>query len=495
MKTVIFGTGQYYRKRASQIANIQEVQICAFLDNNPDLSGKTIQDIPVFRPDVLSQIEFDCIVLMSIYADEMRRQLLALGIQESKIMFWQEFRAKWYHGTITLIPDAEEMCRQNKKVLIATIDLKYDGSSLAAVYAAKALKRLGYPVVIAAPEGNPVFIEEYVKEGVTFAICPAFPYLYQEEIAWVQKFDAVIVNVFPMLPCAFEISRIGSVMWWIHEVREAYECISAEFRRYLETGIDERVDILAVSRMAADNLNQVFPDRMCKIMPFGIPDEAEEQSVNPRGEKLVFAMIGPVCPRKAQKEFVTAVSMFAKEEIDSIEFWMIGRILEMDYYEEVKRMSQNYVQIKFMGEKTRGELQKIFAKIDVLVCPSLEETMSITMVEGMMHRKICITTDMTGIAEYMQDGKNGYVCQAGNSKNLYEVMKWVKDHYGELDDVREAARKTYEKYFTLEKFAERLEQEITSGMCLHTDQKGMESYGRGEDHHNVFAAISSGKGK
>lgn len=97
--------------------------------------------------------------------------------------------------------------------------------------------------------------------------------------------------------------------------------------------------------------------------------------------------------------------------------------------------------------------------IDVVVCAS-EETLSLTIVEGMMNSKICITTDNTGIAEYIEDGVNGFICKAGNADSLAEKMKYIIDHFNELDEVRKNARKTYEKFFTLDILGENLEREL-----------------------------------
>ena len=102
--------------------------------------------------------------------------------------------------------------------------------------------------------------------------------------------------------------------------------------------------------------------------------------------------------------------------------------------------------------------------IDVIVCASLEETMSMPIIEGMMHGKICITTDMTGVAAYIDNGQNGFVVKAGDVDALAHCMMEVHQHMGELQSMREAARKTYEQNFTMEAFGNRLEAELHAAM-------------------------------
>ena len=445
IKIVIFGTGQYYKNRASKIEGILQVQICAYIDNNPDLYAQKINDIPILSPGDLKWVEYDYVVLMSIYAGD--------------IMFWGQFRAKFCQEKIRLYPAEISISAQKKKVLIISTQLNYNGGSLAAVYAAMALKRVGYDVVIATPDGDRLFMEEVVKKGLAIAVCPAFPYI-QEEIEWIKNFDIVIVNVFQMIRCACEISKIRPVLWWIHEPNEIYKPIISEFSDYIDMDIIKRINIVAVSCLAQNNFNNIFKDRIKKTMPFGIPQEVGDCCIKKADKRLIFALIGYICPRKGQIEFFKAANMFPINESFDIEFWSIGGYKKNEYFTNVKALAENNSNVKILGEKTREELNNIFKDIDVVVCASLEEPMSITIVEGMMHRKICIATDETGIAEYIQNGKNGYICRAGDSRNLYEVMKQIKEDYEQLECVKDEARKTYEKYLTLESFSERLEQEL-----------------------------------
>ena len=75
-----------------------------------------------------------------------------------------------------------------------------------------------------------------------------------------------------------------------------------------------------------------------------------------------------------------------------------------------------------------------------------------------MHGKICITTDATGMADYITDGENGFVCGAGNADELADKMNYVLNYSEELKDMRKRARETYEKYFSMENFGDKLEK-------------------------------------
>lgn len=88
--------------------------------------------------------------------------------------------------------------------------------------------------------------------------------------------------------------------------------------------------------------------------------------------------------------------------------------------------------------------------------------MSMSTIEGMMFEKLCIATDMTGIAEYIDDGKNGFVVKANDSNKLAECMSWIINNRRKWEPIRKEARKTFENEFILERFGQRLEEELNN---------------------------------
>ena len=89
---------------------------------------------------------------------------------------------------------------------------------------------------------------------------------------------------------------------------------------------------------------------------------------------------------------------------------------------------------------------------NVVLCASREESMSASIVEGMMLGKICVVTNNTGIADYIEDGSNGFVCNVEDAQALSDKMRFIIENYHRLKDVGNAARYTYETYFSINKF-------------------------------------------
>lgn len=461
MKVVVFGTGNLYQHNKDWIP---AGDIVAFIDNDAKKHGKYLDGIKIYSPEYISDISYDKIVIMSWKIEAMRTQLLSMEVPDDMIWTWERYHCDFLRGTLEFFGDHAFTGETKKRILVLTADLDYHGGALAAVHAVQALQLKGYNTVLAAPSGSEKFIGEVVEVGVNVVLCPAVRYLGDVEKNWIRQFDVVIVNVYPMLPCACEIIRFKPVLWWIHEAGmsyiNTYDVVREEFPQYDTIFEMQQINIAAVSEIAKANFEVYYPQRVNHILPYGIPDEYISTNTKDISNKLVFSIIGPIMNLKSQKIFMRAVLCLSSDERENCEFLIIGAENSSKYYKEVNELAERIPQVKITGQLTREEMKESYKKIDVVVCASMEETLSMVIVEGMMHGKICITTDATGIADYISNAVNGFICEAGSVESLCQCIKWVIHHKNELQYIKENARKTYEKYFTMEKFGERLEKLI-----------------------------------
>ncbi len=73
IKTILFGAGP---GAVNFIANCRaERDFIAFLDNNPDKNGTYYEDLPVYLPKALHELDFDEVVITTQWAEEVKTQL------------------------------------------------------------------------------------------------------------------------------------------------------------------------------------------------------------------------------------------------------------------------------------------------------------------------------------------------------------------------------------------------------------------------------------
>lgn len=490
MDIVIFGIGETYKNRKKFFQdNSDRINIVAFLDNNPKVQGKKLDGAAIYAPREIKNLCFDGIVILSIkYQQEMTAELLDIGIKEDLIWNFCTLKLTALRGKRTLYGSSKAVPGLNKgKILIVTTEMGFNGGTMVAVYAAKALQDRGYEVMLAAPGIHERLLQEIVEEGLNITIWDCLPYLYEEDEAYINYYDMVLVNVFQMMNCAYAISKMRPVLWWIHEDRSIwksfYQDTQKEFHAIDTPEWMSRLQVLGVSNIAKEAFNHFYPSVIDRILPFGIPDRyVNETKTEAQNEKTVFAVTAGFSVYKGQAVLIDAINRLARQEREKTEIWFIGPSGQNQ--QELEEICGDKSNMRFLGLLSHEEVIAILSRVDVLVCPSLIETMSMSSIEGMMFGKICITTDMTGVSDYIENGKNGFVVKANAPDELAKCISWIVNNRDKWKPVRAEARKTFEREFILDKFGERLERELN--ICKEKFY---------ENSNHVPSTISQGKGK
>lgn len=91
LRIIVFGVGKFYSSRKDEFMKLSNDDVLvAYLDNK-FVGDKTIDNVPAINPARIDTIQFDCIIIMSVYVDEIYTQLHGLGINDNKICTWQKY--------------------------------------------------------------------------------------------------------------------------------------------------------------------------------------------------------------------------------------------------------------------------------------------------------------------------------------------------------------------------------------------------------------------
>ena len=84
IKVAIFGLGQIYNRIKSRLGAFD---IIALIDNNSGSVGYVKEAV---RPEDVDYDEIDAVIISSVHVEEMRRQLLDIGVMSSKIYTYKD---------------------------------------------------------------------------------------------------------------------------------------------------------------------------------------------------------------------------------------------------------------------------------------------------------------------------------------------------------------------------------------------------------------------
>ena len=456
MRLVIFGAGEIYSQNRSRLD--ENDKIVAFLDNNSLLQGTEKEGISVYAPQEIEQLSYDCILIMSNYAVEMRDQLIELGCERGRILHYLEYFSRQGLGRAELFFGRQKGGRHPEYLIIVNW-LDYTGAPMTAVYAALALQSRGHGVVVAASGGDGRFIEEFRQKGICFLLYPNLQYAKWDELFWLEDFSKVLVVTYPMMLCAMEIARHRKVSVWLHESDCVYSYMEF-WKDVIKEGLpDPDVDIYAVGKVARENFIRNVKDCSIKLLSYGIPDVREAHPWEKK-EGLTFAVVGTISPVKQQHLFLEAVGKLDEVYNRAGRFLLVGDFDEYDtdYARKIREKADTMENVFCLGKMIRRELNAFYQEVDVLVVTAMQETMSLVATEAMMLGKPCIVCDVAGMAEFIRNGENGFVYETGNSEELAKQMNFCFEHKDALRAIGEKARSTYIQFFTMEDFGKRLER-------------------------------------
>ena len=110
MKIVIWGMGKSMRTFLNRKGLYKNDEIIAFIDNNQSLWGRSYQGIPVFPPNKLQEIEYDCVIICVIDNVDIKRQLIEkLGVERKKIKTITEINDYYTRKLIDRYKDVEDI--------------------------------------------------------------------------------------------------------------------------------------------------------------------------------------------------------------------------------------------------------------------------------------------------------------------------------------------------------------------------------------------------
>jgi len=90
---------------------------------------------------------------------------------------------------------------------------------------------------------------------------------------------------------------------------------------------------------------------------------------------------------------------------------------------------------------------KIIDEHDIFVLPSKREGMPQALIEAMARGKIVVSSSTQGGKELINNGKNGFIFEIGNEKQLKEAIERINNMPdNEKNKIRNDTRKSVEKF-------------------------------------------------
>ncbi len=454
MRIAIFGTGKIFFRYWKYI---DKEQVVYLIDNDGKKAGTAIDGIEIILPSQLKAEEVDVILVLSKFYDEMKQQLVELGIPEDMILNYLQMgnvidMPVWIYSNGRKLMFSNWLEDNKKKAVLISHELSYSGAPIALMNMAKVMKKMGISVLYVGMYDGPLQKELEINH---IDYVPGWIFVKDDiQKEYIGQFDLAVI-------CTFRLRRLVEnykslktpIIWWIHEA----ECV------YQETEIlncGKNVSVFCGGEHARKTFLAHCKEKDAQVLQYCLPEEnlladGSEMAV---GERVTFGLIGAISVRKAQDILLKAILKLPLEYQEKIELLIIGTALETEkeYWERLKPLIKQMKHVRVEGEVSQEELAAKYKEIDVLVCPSRDDPMPVVVAQAMMYGKVCILSENVGQVEFVKSGENGFVF--GDERELSEQIKWIVKHKDRLNEIGRRARAIYEQNFSEEIMEERLER-------------------------------------
>ena len=154
-------------------------------------------------------------------------------------------------------------------------------------------------------------------------------------------------------------------------------------------------------------------------------------------EALVILFLGSGFRRKGLKALLESLPT-VKKEMPQVVLMVAGKDRIQEYREQARRLGCER-NVLFLGPTQRAK--EFYATCDLFALPTIYDPFSNACLEAMASGIPVLTTPTNGVAEFIEDGKNGFVVQ--DPLNAAEIGRKVLDFFASPDKagIGERARK------------------------------------------------------
>lgn len=160
-------------------------------------------------------------------------------------------------------------------------------------------------------------------------------------------------------------------------------------------------------------------------------------------KELIVGYAGTISAQKNIKGIIESVKELVDDGL-SIKLYLVGNIDKSTFDEKLL----NYSFINYKNKVPQKELVNFYNTIDVFIQNSVQEGLSMVILQAMACGKPIIASENSGAADFIEDGKEGFIIPIMNNSILKEKIKYFYKNKMEIKTFGEQALKKVKHGFT-----------------------------------------------
>lgn len=334
-----------------------------------------------------------------------------------------------------------------KRILVITHQLSRTGAPVVLLDLIRICKDQKYYIdVITMLDGE--LREELLAMNISVKVQESFWGDAMGFLDYIEPFDMVIANTLVVYE-AIHILKFSQkpVLWWLHEGRQYFEYFKTVVPDF--QNLPSNIHVFSVSHYVQQIVQDLY-GYQTGILHFYVEDVPADAEKIVADSKIYFLTAGTYSKVKGQDILAQAIRRLSRDYQDKAEFIFCGndQMYDEEVYVPVKCLANEYPNVIMIPSVPHAELLQLIDGCTCLIVPSRVEPMPTVAVECMMKRKLCLCTNVCGIAHYIEDGIQGFTVPSEDVCALKEKIEYMIDNNQYFNSIRKEGRKVYEKHFS-----------------------------------------------
>lgn len=196
--------------------------------------------------------------------------------------------------------------------------------------------------------------------------------------------------------------------------------------------------VFVASSFTKESILEYFPYELkapIAVIPYGFPDVfCDRKYEKTANRKLRFLFVGRLSQSKGLSYLFDAIEKFK----DEIELTIVG----FNSYPNCSVLQNKLGQHHYVGALPHDDVLCEMRKADVLIFPSLFEGFGMVVTEAMSQGTPVIATNRTCAVDFIENGVNGWIVEAGSTEALVNAISDVLNKKEHLENIGRNAMKT-----------------------------------------------------
>ena len=156
---------------------------------------------------------------------------------------------------------------------------------------------------------------------------------------------------------------------------------------------------------------------------FGVDLDRKPKQIPSSSVPIRFGFIGQIAPHKGTDLLVEAFCRLPKGES---ELYIYGAEDQLPAYTQAMKERCTNFPVSFRGTFPAGQMRQVLDEMDFLVIPSTwYENSPLVLLDALASHTPVIVSDVEGLTEFLEQGKNGYAFARGSVDDLERVMRQI----------------------------------------------------------------------